>query len=245
MKTVNRVQDSTVFTWNPTSYLLTSISVPPFGQSGTVYTLTYDGNHKLDKITDPAGRVLDATVSGGKLVSLKDPDSLITSYAYNAGQSPYIISTQTDTRGHPYLLLTLPEPAGAGVVSHGYARDSYGTLGYQSGPVGVTPTARTQRSSGHGPTWPTMSPSGWTMGRAGQDPGRPGGGDHDRAGKQRRPRYGHEGHPAQRPCGFDDVQHTGQPERGAQQEQRDAGRRPATRNIPMPIPPMRPIRPRG
>ncbi len=105
VKTVNRVGDSTVFVWSGSPVRLTSIKVPPVGQTGTVYTLAWDGNHQLDKITDPAGRVLDATVTSNTLVSLKDPDSLTTTFNYNTNQ---LISARTDTRGNSsYYTYTL------------------------------------------------------------------------------------------------------------------------------------------
>ncbi len=85
IQTINRVGQTTTFTWSGSPLTLTSIQVPP-GGTGTTYTLTYDGNGKLDKITDPAGRVLDATVVSNRLTQIVDPDTttFYTSFAYDA-----------------------------------------------------------------------------------------------------------------------------------------------------------------
>ena len=83
IQTVNRVGQQTIFTWTGSPARLTSIQVPP-GVTGTTYMLTYDGNGKLDKLTDPANRVLDATVVSGRLTSLLDPDAVSTGFAYDA-----------------------------------------------------------------------------------------------------------------------------------------------------------------
>jgi RHS repeat-associated protein len=84
IRTVNRVGQVSTFYWNASLNRLDSIAVPPAGVAGTVYKLTYDGNGKLDKITDPAGRALDATVVSGRLTSLQDPDGYATGFAYDA-----------------------------------------------------------------------------------------------------------------------------------------------------------------
>jgi RHS repeat-associated protein len=80
-QTRNRLGFITNFNW--TSGHLTSIVLPP--ASSTVQ-LTYDANAKLDYISDPIGRVLDATVSGGLLTQLKDPDNQIVSFAYDGAR---------------------------------------------------------------------------------------------------------------------------------------------------------------
>ena len=87
---------------------LTAVRVTPYS-AGLTYSLAYSGG-KLNTITDPAGRVLDATVSSGRLVDLRDPgfasgrkvvftysDNLLTSrksrsghtteYTYHSGTS--------------------------------------------------------------------------------------------------------------------------------------------------------------
>ncbi len=70
--TTNRMTQTTNFTW--ASGKLMTISVPPAGTGGT-YSIAYDGAGKLDRFTDPAGRVLDATVDGtGQLTTILDPD---------------------------------------------------------------------------------------------------------------------------------------------------------------------------
>lgn len=82
VRTTNRVGQSTTFAWSGDT--LKSITVPP-GISGTTYTLTYAGG-RLDKITDPAGRILDATVVSNRLTQLIDPDTTAyhTDFSYDA-----------------------------------------------------------------------------------------------------------------------------------------------------------------
>src|SRR5690242_12830172 len=77
----NRLGHVTTFNW--VSNRLTSIVLPP---ASATYQLAYDGNGKLDKITDPAGRVLDATVTGGLLAQLVDPDNQCVSFGYDGEQ---------------------------------------------------------------------------------------------------------------------------------------------------------------
>jgi RHS repeat-associated protein len=85
--TQNRVGARTVFTWGTVNgqTRLTSIVVPPNGVSGTTYTLAYDNTTgvRLDKITDPGVRVLDATMTGSDLTVLKDPDTKTTGFGYD------------------------------------------------------------------------------------------------------------------------------------------------------------------
>ncbi len=84
--TVNRTEHSTTFTWTGSPSRLTSIQVPP-GVSGTTYTLTWDaGTGPLDAITDPASRVLNATVTSGSLTELRDPDNVPVTFAYDAAR---------------------------------------------------------------------------------------------------------------------------------------------------------------
>src|SRR6266480_4052579 len=65
--------------------------------ANTTYNLAYDGNGKLDRITDPAGRVLEATVSGGLLTTLKDPSLDSVVYGYDSEER---LATRTNRRGH-------------------------------------------------------------------------------------------------------------------------------------------------
>ncbi|MGE3527270.1 MAG: hypothetical protein AB7I33_15225, partial [Gemmatimonadales bacterium] len=97
--TTNRVGQNTTMVWNGGTGRLDSILIPPAGLSGTRYKVVWDGAGKLDRLEDPAGRVLNATVASGKLTSLQDPDGVSTSFAYSAGQSPYLISSRTNRRG--------------------------------------------------------------------------------------------------------------------------------------------------
>jgi RHS repeat-associated protein len=82
IQTIGRTGQTTTFRW-PVTAPLSSIQVPP-AVSGTTYTLVYDGSGKLDYITDPAGRVLNATVSSGNLIQLTDPDTVGVTFAYDA-----------------------------------------------------------------------------------------------------------------------------------------------------------------
>lgn len=94
-KTINRVGDETVFTW--ANNVLTSIEVPVSGATtGDTYTLAYTGTPKvLDKITDPASRILNATVTSGELRELLDPDSEDTDFLYDSLR----ITKRTNRRG--------------------------------------------------------------------------------------------------------------------------------------------------
>jgi RHS repeat-associated protein len=81
VRTTNRVGNSTFFTWSGDT--LKKIAVPP--DTTAFYSLTYAGG-RLDKVTDPAGRILDVTVSGDRLTQIVDPDTNIynTSFSYDA-----------------------------------------------------------------------------------------------------------------------------------------------------------------
>jgi RHS repeat-associated protein len=88
-RTIARTTQETTFGYSTgcgTVDHLTTVTVPPSGVGGT-YTVAMDGNGKLDKITDPAGRILEATVTSGNLTMLKDPDNVPTSFTYAAGTS--------------------------------------------------------------------------------------------------------------------------------------------------------------
>lgn len=85
IRTVNRAGDTTRVTWSGTPSRLQSIRVPPDTTiDGNTYDFDYDGSDKLDKITDPASRVLNATVTSGKLLRLTDPDSDYVDFDYDA-----------------------------------------------------------------------------------------------------------------------------------------------------------------
>ena len=81
IRTTNRVGNSTFFTWSGDT--LKKIAIPP--DTAAFYALAYVGG-RLDKITDPAGRVLDVTVASNRLTQIIDPDTNIynTSFAYDA-----------------------------------------------------------------------------------------------------------------------------------------------------------------
>ncbi|HWP38704.1 MAG TPA: RHS repeat-associated core domain-containing protein [Gemmatimonadales bacterium] len=97
IETVNRTGQKTVFTWSGSPLRLTRIQVPPQGVAGTTYTLAYDAGGTLDRITDPALRVLDATVASGRLTSLVDPDNYSTGFAYDASGR---MTQRTTRRGY-------------------------------------------------------------------------------------------------------------------------------------------------
>ena len=84
IRTLNRFEQPTYFYYNSSPVRLDSIKVPPAGQPNITYKVTYDGNGKLDKITDPVGRILDATVTSGKTLTLTDPDNVSTTFTYDA-----------------------------------------------------------------------------------------------------------------------------------------------------------------
>ncbi len=97
IRTTSRTGQVTTFGYNAGGFL-TSITIPPAGQSLT-YSLTYDGAQKLDSIADPAGRGLNATVSGGVLTALRDPDGYSTTFLYGTTISPWLITARTNRRG--------------------------------------------------------------------------------------------------------------------------------------------------
>lgn len=84
VETVNRAGQKTTFFWSVSPERLDSIRVPPAGVLGTTYTLAYDGNGYLDGITDPAGRLLEATVASGRLAALIDPDGHGPGFSYDS-----------------------------------------------------------------------------------------------------------------------------------------------------------------
>ena len=81
VRTTNRVGNSTFFTWSGDT--LKKIAVPP--DTAAYYSLTYAAG-RLDKINDPAGRILDVTVTSDRLTQIIDPDTNIynTSFSYDA-----------------------------------------------------------------------------------------------------------------------------------------------------------------
>lgn len=86
IQTVNRVGNVTTFTWTGSPLRLTSIQVPP-GGSGTTYTIAWEaGTNLIDAVTDPAGRVLNATTTAGNLVQLLDPDLVAVNFEYDAAR---------------------------------------------------------------------------------------------------------------------------------------------------------------
>jgi RHS repeat-associated protein len=81
-RTVSRTNQTTTFAWNLDT--LKSITVPPGGTTGVTYTFAYDnGTGLLDRISDPAGRILDATITGGQLSTIVDPDGKSVAFGYD------------------------------------------------------------------------------------------------------------------------------------------------------------------
>jgi RHS repeat-associated protein len=99
IRTVNRVGQVSTFVYSGTTDRVTRIYVPP--DTFQKYTLKYDANNKLDRITDPAGRILDATVTSNRVTALVDPDtSVATSFSYAEGSSyPTLLTGRTTRRG--------------------------------------------------------------------------------------------------------------------------------------------------
>src|SRR5207245_734419 len=98
--TVNRLRHRTVFGY--TNGLLTSIALPPGGQS---YNLAYDSSappKRVVSITAPGGRVttlwLTALLTSFRVDSIGDPDSIKVRFTYENGTSRRIAS-RTDRRG--------------------------------------------------------------------------------------------------------------------------------------------------
>lgn len=87
-ETHNRVGSKTLFRWSqlqPGEWRLISIAIPP--DTLKQYTLTWGGTpRRLVSITDPGGRVLSATMIGGRLTKLEDPDTLSTWFGYTNGR---------------------------------------------------------------------------------------------------------------------------------------------------------------
>ncbi len=96
IKTINRIGQVSRSYWTTSLNRLDSVAVPPAGVTGTMYRLSYDGAGKLDRITDPAGRILDATVATNRLTALVDPDDRSTGFGYDASGR---MTSRTTRRG--------------------------------------------------------------------------------------------------------------------------------------------------
>jgi YD repeat-containing protein len=133
IRTVARTGQATVFTWGGASGdSLLTVRVPPGGVSGTTYTLAYDGNQKLDRITDPAGRVLDVTVTANRLRSIVDPDTTVaTQFAYDStGPIPTLLKTRRTRRGFTTVFFYQGPLVTQASVPHDTALASYAITGY-------------------------------------------------------------------------------------------------------------------
>jgi RHS repeat-associated protein len=90
IQTRNRLGHFTTFNW--VNGRLSTIVLPP---ASATYQFAYDSVNKLDRITDPAGRILDLTVSGGLLAHLTDPDNGGVWFGYDGEQR---LTTRTNRR---------------------------------------------------------------------------------------------------------------------------------------------------
>jgi len=132
IRTVARTGQATVFTWGGASGdSLLTVRVPPGGVSGTTYTFTYSGG-KLDRITDPAGRVLDVTVTANRLRSIVDPDTTVaTQFAYDStGPIPTLLRTRRTRRGFTAVFSYQGPLVTQASVPHDTALASYAITGY-------------------------------------------------------------------------------------------------------------------
>lgn len=156
-KTIARTTQETTFGYStgcgPVDNL-TSVTVPPSGTGGT-YTVAMDGNGKLDRITDPAGRILEATVTSGNLTMLTDPDNRSTSFGYPAGTSG-IMTSRTNRLGHAsditytpsgtyYKVATIAVPYGTGTTP---PKATTGFTPWQSFGLAVGPTGQVAVDTG-------------------------------------------------------------------------------------------------
>ena len=96
IRTVSRTSQTTTFQWNLDT--LKSITVPPGGTSGVTYTFAYHNSTGfLDRITDPVGRVLDVTITGGLLSTIVDPDGYSVAFGYDGDRK---MITRRNRRGN-------------------------------------------------------------------------------------------------------------------------------------------------
>lgn len=101
LRTVNRFEQATRFTWNQTdSGKLISIAVPPDTTPNQTYRLKYTGgvSGRLDSLVDPAGRGLDITISSNRITSITDPDGIATSFGYDGSTARML--TRTNRRNY-------------------------------------------------------------------------------------------------------------------------------------------------
>ncbi len=132
IRTVARTGQATVFTWGGASGdSLLTVRVPPGGVSGTTYTFAYTGG-KLDRITDPAGRVLDVTVTANRLRTIVDPDTTVaTQFAYDStGPITTLLTTRRTRRGFTTVFSYQGPLVTQASVPHDTALASYAITGY-------------------------------------------------------------------------------------------------------------------
>jgi RHS repeat-associated protein len=142
LRTVNRTLQSTEFGWNGSGQLAT-IRVPPKITSGVTYTIAYKANGDFDKITDPAGRVTDATLTTGRLTSIVDPDtSVATVFTYDAaGRMKTRVNRRGYTTKYNYLNATrLSSVIAPGTLAAGDTTvfQPWDEVGLATGPTGQT-----------------------------------------------------------------------------------------------------------
>jgi RHS repeat-associated protein len=161
IRTVSRTSQQTIFTWNVDT--LKSITVPPAATGGS-YTLTYTGG-ALDRITDPAGRILDVLVSGGVLASIVDPDGDTTSFGYDGDRK---LVSRTGRRGFTtryeygfsHRLTKLTNPTGRQTGDPAVAVTTFAAwdeAGLAVGATGVAVDTAGLHTSIHGPRYPGVT----------------------------------------------------------------------------------------
>ncbi len=95
--TVNRLGDSTVFTYNGDT--LKTITLPPAG-SGLTYQFGYSSGYLLTVTPPPAGqtpRTITLTASGGQVTAIRGPDTTQVRFSYDPGFANRIVA-RTDRR---------------------------------------------------------------------------------------------------------------------------------------------------
>jgi RHS repeat-associated protein len=97
--TVNRLSDTTRFTWSGGDTLLT-ITLP---RTGLSYRFNYTSGSRwwvTPPTTSGQARVDTGTVSGGRLQAIRGPDTARVSFVYFTGPDSNVIQSRADRKGH-------------------------------------------------------------------------------------------------------------------------------------------------